>query len=58
MPHDRKAILEQLESHIKLNFNTILKLYTRIEVSKAARFFCVSEKDVLRLMLRVRERLS
>lgn len=29
------------------NFNTILKLYTKIEVSKAARFLHLSEKELL-----------
>ena len=45
--HDRKTLLERLESHVKFNFNTILKLYTRIELAKAARFLQVTEKELL-----------
>jgi len=32
---------------MQLNFNTILKLYTRIELTKAARFLHLTEKELL-----------
>lgn len=33
---------------MKFNFNTMLKLYTKIPLSKAARFLNLSENEVLK----------
>lgn len=40
--HDLKQLRERLENYVKLNFNAMLKLYTRIELAKAARFLHLS----------------
>lgn len=46
--HDKKELLTRLEDYTKFNFNTMLKLYTKIPLNKAARFLNLSEADVLK----------
>jgi hypothetical protein len=47
VPHDIQALKQRLENHMKFNFNTMLKLYTRIELAKAAKFLNLTDKEVI-----------